>query len=742
MHWQLTPHAIPLLVGLALLVVIAVVGWQRRSTPGAVYLMLLSLGAAIYSFGYIGELGSSRIQDALLWAKIEYIGTTTAPVMLFALVMVYTGNKRLLTPLSQVMLLVIPATTLFFTWTNEQHGMIWGNPTLAPLGRYFVVRFTPGGWYWVHIMYANILTVADVGLLLWALRRTSGLYRRQIGVLLCGALISVLALLLYLSGWVLPGVDLIPYSLILTAAVFSWGMFYSRLLDIVPVAREAVLNSMTDAMVVIDSQRRLVDLNPVAHQLAGTDIHQAIGHPVTEVFPEWSDITLELEGDRPGHVEVNMDIQGERRCFDVRLSPLFLDEHRQVGQLWVLRDITDRVKAEQKLQEHNQWLEILRRLDAELNRKLDLDYVANMALDVAMRMSLADAAFIALAEDEQVRVVHGLGSFPSEYVSKQMVLDKGITARVARTRQAELVTNVSVDPDYLPIIAETRAQITLPLVFGEKLVGVVALETKKPERFTEEVFEALKLLAVRIAVAVDNARMYEDRQLLVEDLDAFAHTVAHDLKNPLSTIALSTEVLLIAGRTVPPKERQEFLESIDRGARKMRQIIDNLLLLASVRGTAAVEMQPLEMGSTVTGAMEHLTVAIQESNAEVIVPDFWPAALGHGPWVEEVWANYISNAIKYGGKPPHVELGYDGQQNGMVRFWVRDNGRGIPEEDRPRLFKQFSRLSETEAKGHGLGLSIVERIAKRLGGEVGVESQVDQGSLFYFTLPGVPAGQE
>jgi signal transduction histidine kinase len=103
--------------------------------------------------------------------------------------------------------------------------------------------------------------------------------------------------------------------------------------------------------------------------------------------------------------------------------------------------------------------------------------------------------------------------------------------------------------------------------------------------------------------------------------------------------------------------------------------------------------------------------------------------------VEEVWANYISNAIKYGGKPPRIELGAGPQPNGTVRFWVRDNGHGLSIEDQRRLFGEFSRLSEGQVEGHGLGLSIVRRIVTKLGGEVGVESQIGQGSMFYFTLP-------
>jgi signal transduction histidine kinase len=110
--------------------------------------------------------------------------------------------------------------------------------------------------------------------------------------------------------------------------------------------------------------------------------------------------------------------------------------------------------------------------------------------------------------------------------------------------------------------------------------------------------------------------------------------------------------------------------------------------------------------------------------------------MGHGPWVEQVWINYISNALKYGGSPPYVELGAAAQSDGMVRFYVHDNGQGISPEEQAQLFQEFIRLGQTRAGGHGLGLSIVRRIVEKLGGEVGVESEIGQGSIFSFTLPG------
>lgn len=110
-------------------------------------------------------------------------------------------------------------------------------------------------------------------------------------------------------------------------------------------------------------------------------------------------------------------------------------------------------------------------------------------------------------------------------------------------------------------------------------------------------------------------------------------------------------------------------------------------------------------------------------------------ALGYTHWVEAVWVNYISNALKYGGSTPIIELGAN-EQNGMVRFWVRDQGPGIAPAEQRRLFVPFTRLRQVKhVEGHGLGLSIVQRIVTKLGGTVGVESAPGKGSLFYFTLP-------
>lgn len=217
------------------------------------------------------------------------------------------------------------------------------------------------------------------------------------------------------------------------------------------------------------------------------------------------------------------------------------------------------------------------------------------------------------------------------------------------------------------------------------------------------------------------------------DLETFAHTVAHDLKGPLSNISGYIEWLL-ENQDTTPEERLDFLQVIARNADKMRHIINELLLLAQAR-QAEVEMQPLDTNALVSEALARLAYLVSERRVTLSMPSTWPAALGYGPWVEEIWVNYLSNAIKYGGPRPQVELGSSVLGDGHVQFWVRDKGPGLSHEAQAHLFTAFGEKSKVRATGSGLGLSIVKQITEKMGGRVGVESTPGDGSRFYFTLP-------
>ena len=265
--------------------------------------------------------------------------------------------------------------------------------------------------------------------------------------------------------------------------------------------------------------------------------------------------------------------------------------------------------------------------------------------------------------------------------------------------------------------------ITKPFQVEEVLARVdthIALQRLK-EQLQEQV----------VTLQRSNAALQESNA----ELDAFARTVAHDIKGPLANTLMSTDLLeQFVTRSSQDGSIAQLAQGIGTSMRKAINIVDELLLLSSVR-QEPVRRTTIDMTGLVRQAQRRLDWMIESHQGQLDLPNSWPLAQGYGSWVEEIWVNYISNGLKYGGRPPHLWLGATEQGNGTIRFWVKDNGPGIAEDQRETLFTEFTRIERTRAEGHGLGLSIVKRISEKLGGDVGVESQEGEGSTFYFTLP-------
>ena len=323
--------------------------------------------------------------------------------------------------------------------------------------------------------------------------------------------------------------------------------------------------------------------------------------------------------------------------------------------------------------------------------------------------------------------------------------ETGEDDRLAGMQAAQKIQEQCPTPVILLTAYESR-----DLIEQASAAGVGAYLVKPAQ--DNELEHAISVALARFNDLMELRRLNAHLRARNEELDTYGHTVAHDLQNPLALIIGFAGVLEENCATMSREELFTYLQGIAQHGREMNDIIDELLLLASVRKMDDVNTKPLGMSIIVTKVQERLAHMIKAHQAKIILPQDWPVALGHRPWVEEVWINYLSNAIKHSGQSPRVELGCDTEIGSqwsenhnstlhptthypLSRFWVRDNGPGLTAEEQARLFKPFTRLEQVRAKGHGLGLSIVLRIVEKLGGQVGVESEVGEGSTFWFALP-------
>ena len=405
-------------------------------------------------------------------------------------------------------------------------------------------------------------------------------------------------------------------------------------------------------------------------------------------------------------------------------------------------------------------LERILEMTRELTSALTLDPLLSKIVETAQELTGSEGTSILLLDKKanELRFMVETNDPSGSLGGIRVPIERSIAGAILTSRQPVIVSDARSDPRFYPEVERLtgltcRSLVGVPLQIHDRCIGVMeAINKQGGQEFTQRDVDTLTTLAAQITVALENARLYQEvsdhaerleervrertaeLQARNEELAAYDHTVAHDLKNPLGLVTGFAEVLAQDFRSMPDEELQRHLRTIARHGHKMRSIIDELLLFSEMRDVE-VEREALDMGSLVAAAQHRLAGVIEEREAEIVLPETWPVALGYGPWVEEVWTNYLSNAIKYGGQPPQVEVGAKEHKDAQVRFWVRDNGPGISAEEQSRLFSRFTRLDQGRARGHGLGLSIVRRIVEKLGGQVAVESKLGHGSTFSFSLP-------
>lgn len=498
----------------------------------------------------------------------------------------------------------------------------------------------------------------------------------------------------------------------------------------------AALASLGDAIVITDVMGRIRWMNPAAAVLTGWTWPGAAGKELTEVLNVVDEKTgrpirdLAVRVIRKGipfdfsssHELARAD--GTKVPINGNVTPMRDRTKAVVGAVAVFRDISDRKRVERELRALLEKFRIIfeNASDGINIYEEDIQHGTRRLIDCNERY----AEMAGRPKEELLSI--GNTTLLQRKVGNVIPALDNITLRRQHIPYRGLISWNR--PDGKENIVEYAA---VPIEIDGRPC-TIGLDRDITERVKLQ--EALEQRTRELEALTETLRQQADElQRQNDELDAFAHMVAHDLKNPLTIILGVVELLDEIETTHPSSERKEFLQTARHHAQKMHKIINGLLELAEAR-KKEITCGPLDMSLLVQEALEQLAPLIESRQAEIILPASWPVAMGYAPWVEQVWVNYISNAIKYGGNPPRVELGATALDDGMVRFWVRDNGPGITPEEQARLFTPFTRLGQVPARGHGLGLTIVQRIVHRLGGTVSVESTPGCGSTFGFTLPG------
>ena len=535
-------------------------------------------------------------------------------------------------------------------------------------------------------------------------------------------------------------------SLSATAA----GKLHRKALKTSETRYRRLFEAAQDGILILDADTgQITDVNPFLTDLLGYSHAELVGKTLWEIGP-----FKNVEASRLAFAELQSkayiryeDLPLETRDgqrIDVEfVSNIYLVDNKSVIQCNI-RDITARKQGEKIIQ---------LRLLFEFAAEHSLEELMQKALDEIEQITGSPIGFYHLVEADQETLSLQAWSTRTqqEFCTAEgkgmhySIDDAGVWVDCVRQRKPVIHNNYAALPHRKGMPeghAKVVRELVVPTLRGDRIVSILGVGNK-PSDYDEKDVELVAYVADVVWSIVERKQAQEALRHYAEqlaaqntELDAFAHTVAHDLKSSLGIITGFAQLLVYRYETMSPGDIAEASNYIFRTGQKLDTIIEELMLLTGVRKQEVIP-EPLDMSSIVREAIGRLQMLIQDQQAQITLHSeaAWPEALGYAQWIEDVWVNYISNAIKYGGRPPRVELGATMQADSKVRFWVRDNGPGLNVEAQAKLFTPFTQLSQVRANGHGLGLSIVRRIIEKLGGQVGIETELGQGSTFFFTLP-------
>jgi len=396
----------------------------------------------------------------------------------------------------------------------------------------------------------------------------------------------------------------------------------------------------------------------------------------------------------------------------------------------------EQLSKEEMLQRRIRNLERILELSRELSSTLNLHNLLIKIVRIAKELTDTEASSILLVDKAtgQLYFEAATGVRESSLLSIPVPLEGSIAGWIVKEGKPLIIDDVTKDPRFYQYVDtvtsfQTRSILGVPLKVKDEVIGVLEVLNKKDNQpFTDEDVKVLDTLAAQAAVAIENARLFQQSDLIAD--------LVHELRTPLTSIIGYTQLLL--KQELDPSLTRQFLETINRESSRLNSLINDFLDLVRLEsGRVRLNKKPVQLRRLIDEAVAALRpqAEARKIRMKVQVPVMLPLVMADEDRLMQVLINLLSNAIKYNKDGGLVEVKAE-QRDGEISVSVRDTGIGIPPEVLPRIFEKFYRgPSEEIAAGTGLGLAIVKQIVEAHGGKITVESTPGQGSTFTFTLP-------
>jgi len=734
MVWQQTPYSLPLAATAVFLFGFAAYLWsldRSRWVSGTSLGGLLLFAGGSWVGIYTLRLSATTIPGKLLWLRLEFLPVLALSVVWLAYVVRYTGRTdwlswRVFGPLTTAV-----AGIELLVLTDGVHHLVYREYGLAQVGSFTVFDPVYGPGFAVYLGFSYTLLAASLLFLATAAAHARGVFRWQIAVLFLFATVPGVTGILHVTGNTpVAGLNLPALSLAVSTGAVAVSFARFRWTEMTPIARDQTFEAMTEAVVVLDAANRIVDLNPAAEGILSEPGASLVGAPATEVLPELAE-TLDAIDEAAGasardtRTELTIRDGGDRRCLNVRVSPIGAPVGEPTGYTVLLHDITARKVAEERAEERRQKIEHLHRVACDLTAAHTREEVFQRAVDGGRDVLTADVCRLSIETEGALVPTANSGDDAVDRHDPQPV-DRGIAGETFQSGVSVVVDDLAdarsaapgSDPGLdrperaLPAVdtePSHRALLSAPI--GD--IGIVQALATDPGAFGDDDREVLELLTTHIETAAQRADAESELRTERDRLEEFASVVSHDLRNPLNVAQGHAELL-----------EGDHVEPIDRSLSRMETIITDILTLAR-DGDAVGDVRAVDLGT----CTEEAWTTVDTGRAVLRRPDALGTVDADSGRLRQLLENLFRNAVEHstdGRTEPTVTIGV-GRIDDGTGFYVEDDGPGIPPDQRDAV---FDRGYTTRSDGTGLGLPIVERIADAHGWTVAAAESSTGGARF------------
>jgi PAS domain S-box-containing protein len=748
MDWNYIEPLIPYWIAIIITLWVAAYTWRARRMTGLGVYAFFALSQTAWMAGAIMEITNATLSTKIFWDNLQWLAAIAVSFTWLKFCFDFSRVRLRQPVLFWMVLLAFPALFMGLALTNDAYSLIAENVRIVSVPPYTALYYEwkPMTWLLTALLYG----VVGAGMLILyvGVRQLGKVYRGQAATFAVAVAIpTVLTLAGEIFDLTLYGQsDLSVLGFIGGNLAFLWGIARYQLLNVMPLARDMVVENLSDAVIVLDADSRVVDMNALARQALDPTAPDPIGQPVSSVFPAWVEIAAAYQRTPKSRYEHTLMVNGQEVTVDLNITELRDARGRRTAIIIVARDVSEAAALRKQIESN------LKELGVAKQRYADL--VNNIPGVVFVARSDSEGGFsLDFVSDRSTELS---GFTPAEAYANPDLIHANIMPEYVLTytyaiRQA-LRTQKPFSLEFAKMVRgekRWRHLFTSPIQLPDGQRGWQGVEMDVTDRHkVEEALAAEKSAAEQRYVELTVER---ERRRLMEQI---IRGTSHDLRTPISALLallyvvgklldrLMDQVNAGADPAVPAQTVntiRERVQTLEQTTRRLSRLVELMLDMARLDSGVTFSMSQQDLNEIAYSVVHQFQRdAILNGVTLTFSPTLnLPKISMDSDQITRLVRHLVENALQYTPKGGQIEI-RTCMNGDMVTLCVIDTGIGIPAEDLPHIFERFYRgdkARNTVTGGGGLGLSIAARVAEMHSGKITVESEVGKGSTFRVFLP-------